>query len=86
MTPKQIAREAIQELNKKLTDEIFLLIQSNRKLMYEYLKAVEEKGLDTVNQQIGKEIKSAYKLSNAADRANNPTSTLIQSHQKFRNE
>jgi hypothetical protein len=54
--------------------------------MYEYLKAVEEKGLDTVNQQIGKEIKSAYKLSNAADRANNPTSTLIQSHQKFRNE
>lgn len=84
MTPKQIAREAIQELNKKLTDEIFLLIQSNRKLMYEYLKAVESKGLNTVNQQIGQEIKFAYKLSNAIDRANAPTSTLIQSHQKFK--
>ena len=51
--------------------------------MYEYLRAVEDNGLDTVNQQIGKAIKSQYQLINVNDREDNPSSTLIQSHQKF---
>ena len=83
MRPSQIAQEAIAKLNKRITNEIFLTIQNNRELMYEYLRAVEKDGLDVVNKTIGKEIKKAYQLTNIDDREDNPSCTLIQSHQKF---
>jgi hypothetical protein len=83
MTPTQIAQEAIAQMNKRITNEIFLLIQNDRKLMYEYLRAVEVTGLDTVNQQIGKAVKTQYQLVNVNEREDNPSCTLIQSHQKF---
>lgn len=80
---KQIAEDAISILNKKITNEVFLIIQNDRDLMYEYLRAVEKEGLDKVNQTIGKQVKDSYKLVNINDRENNPSCTLIQSHQKF---
>lgn len=83
MTPKKLGEEAIRRMNKKITNEIFLLIQNDRDLMKEYLRAVESNGLDQVNQMIGKEVKIAYGLVNMNDREDNPTCTLIQSHQKF---
>ena len=83
MNPNEIAREAISLLNKKITNEIFLTIQNNRPLMTAYLRAVEDDGLDTVNQTIGKAVKLAYKLEND-DREENPSCTLIQSHQQFK--
>lgn len=83
MKPKQVAEEAIRRLNKKITNEIFLIIQNDRDLMKEYLRAVETSGLDIVNQTIGKEVKNAYGLVNINDREDNPSCTLIQSHQKF---
>ncbi len=83
MSPKEIAQEAIRKMNKKITNEVFLIIQNDRKLMYEYLKAVEQSKLDTVNQAIGKEVKSSYQLVNINEREDNPDCTLIQSHQKF---
>ncbi|MDQ7823450.1 MAG: hypothetical protein RDV48_11690 [Candidatus Eremiobacteraeota bacterium] len=83
MTPQQIAQKAISIMNKRITNEIFLIIQNNQNLMYEYLKAVEDKGIDNINQSIGKEVKSAYYLKNINDREENPSCTLIQSHQKF---
>jgi hypothetical protein len=70
-------------MNKRITNEIFLLIQNDRKLMYEYLRAVQDNGLDTVNQQIGKAVKAQYQLINVNEREDNPSCTLIQSHQKF---
>ena len=51
--------------------------------MYDYLRAVEKEGLDKVNQAIGKQVKDSYNLVNINDRENNPSCTLIQSHQKF---
>ena len=69
-------------MNKKITNEIFLIIQNDRELMYEYLRAVESNSLDSINQTIGKEVKAAYKLTNL-DREDNPSCTLIQSHQTF---
>ena len=84
MTPKQIAHKAINRLNKKITKAVFLIIQNDRVLMCEYLRAVEENGLDTLNQTIGKEIKSSYNLENVNDKEDNPSCTLIQSHQKFK--
>jgi hypothetical protein len=83
MLPKDIAKDAIELMNKRITNEIFLIIQNNRELMHNYLRAVEERGLDTVNQQIGKAVKDQYQLVNMDDREDNPSCTLIQSHQKF---
>jgi hypothetical protein len=81
--PHEIAAEAISRLNSKITDEIFLIIQNDRELMQRYLLAVEEHGRNTVNQQIGKIIKSSYQLTNAVERGHEPSCTLIQSHQIF---
>ncbi|MGA9047606.1 MAG: hypothetical protein WB588_01280 [Dehalococcoidia bacterium] len=83
MTPNEIAEEAIRRMNRKITNEIFLIIQNDRELMHEYLRAVQSNGLDTVNQTIGKRVKTAYNLVNLNDRENNPSCTLIQSHQIF---
>jgi len=83
MTSKEIAQQAIRKMNKQITNDIFLIIQNDRDLMHAYLRVVEKSGLDTVNQTIGKEVKSSYQLVNIDDREDNPDCTLIQSHQKF---
>ena len=83
MNSQEIARQAISRLNKKITNEVFLTIQTNRELMQEYLRAVHAEGLDKVNQTIGKEVKAAYALTTIDERDNDPLCTLIQSHQKF---
>jgi hypothetical protein len=83
MKANELGLKAIKMLNKRITNEVFLIIQNDRELMYEYLRLVESKGLDTVNQSIGKEVKKQYGLTNIDDREDNPSCTLIQSHQKF---
>jgi hypothetical protein len=83
MTPSEIAKEAIRRMNRRITNEIFLIIQNDGELMHEYLRAVQNKGLDAVNQTIGKKVKTSYNLVNMNDRENNPSCTLIQSHQIF---
>lgn len=83
MLPNEIADMAISIMNKRITNEIFLIIQKDRKLMKEYLRAVEKDGLDFVNQTIGRKVKEAYNLTNLNDREDNPSCTLIQSHQIF---
>lgn len=83
MTASDIAEEAIRRMNKRITNEIFLIIQNDRDLMKEYLRAVQDSGLDVVNQTIGKKVKTSYNLVNVNDREDNPSCTLIQSHQKF---
>jgi hypothetical protein len=83
MNPEEIAAEAISRLNKRITNEVFLTIQNDRELMLHYLRAVEGHGLDALNQRIGKAVKAAYQLTNIAERENDPSCSLIQSHQKF---
>lgn len=83
MNSKQIAEEAIKKLNKKITNEVFLIIQNDRELMHEYLGAIEIEGLDKANQTIGRAVKDSYSLVNVNERENNPSCTLIQSHQMF---
>ncbi|BBB48420.1 hypothetical protein [Pelolinea submarina] len=80
---EEIANKAIAIMNKRITNEIFLIIQNNRELMHDYLRAVEEHKLDNVNRNIGKAVKNQYHLTNMNDREDNPSCTLIQSHQKF---
>jgi len=83
MTPAEIANAAIDCFNKRITNEVFLAIQNDRELMRDYLRTVEEHGLDRVNQTIGKRVKEVYHLVNANDRENDPSCTLIQTHQTF---
>lgn len=83
MTANELGKTAIKKLNKRITNEVFFIILRDRELMYKYLKLVESKGLGTVNRSIGKEIKKAYGLTNINDREDDPSCTLIQSHQKF---
>ncbi len=83
MTPTEIAQAAISRLNRRITNEVFLTIQNDRNLMQEYLDAVHERGVDTVNQMIGKAVKEGYGLTNLNEREDNPSCTLIQSHQIF---
>lgn len=77
------ATEAISVLNKKITDEVFLLIQSDRELMRQYLDLVANNGVATTNRLIGKTVKNRYGLDNASHREHEPKSTLILSHQAF---
>jgi hypothetical protein len=77
-------KKVIDQKNKQITDEVFLQIQNDHIFMQEYLRLVETDTLDVVNMRIGKQVKEAYKLENALDRNNEPTSTLIQSYQEFK--
>ena len=79
-----LAEKAIKKLKESITDEVFLIIQNDKRLMHEYLKLVEEKGLDTVNRRIGKEVQISFNLKNDNYRNDEPKSTLIQSHQIFK--
>ena len=83
MKTDDLGKLAIKKLNKRITNEIFLIILNDRDLMYHYLKLIETEGLDMVNRSIGKQVKKAYGLINMDDREDNPTCTLIQTHQKF---
>ncbi len=83
MEADKIAGKAIERINKRITNLVFLEIQNNRELMQEYLLCVEKNGRDKTNQRIGKAVKSAYGLKNLNEEENDPSCTLIQSHQKF---
>ena len=82
MSIDNFAKKAISQFNKGITNEIFLLIQNDRKLMKEYLSLVGLHGHHAVNMRIGRVVKAQYQLNNK-DREKMPTSTLISSHQRF---
>jgi len=85
MEIKEFVDEVIASKNKTITDEVFLLIQNNRDFMQGYLQLVHEKGVITVNQNIGKMVKTKYNLTNDTERNYEPKSTLIStSHQEFK--
>ena len=83
MEIKDLVDEVIAYKNKTITDEVFLLIQSNRDFMQKYLQLVHEKGLDVVNRHIVKMIMTKYCLTPDEGRNIEPKSTLISSHQEF---
>ncbi len=45
MTATEIAKEAIKRMNKRITNDIFLIIQNDRELMKEYLRSLENNSL-----------------------------------------
>ena len=83
MEIKDLVDEVIALKNKIITDEVFLLIQNNRDFMQKYLRLVHEKGLQTVNQHIGKMVMTKYDLNADNGRNYEPNSSLISSYQEF---
>ncbi len=81
------ADEVLNKFAKRITGEVFLMIQNDRELMHKYLRLLEHNKLDTVNQWIGRRVKERFGLENEDGedaREEGPLSTLIQSHQKFK--
>jgi hypothetical protein len=83
MEVKEFADKVISIKNKKLTDEVFLLVQNDHELMKEYLELVHLHGVQAVNSQIGKQVAQRYGLTKDEGRNHEPESTLILSHQVF---
>lgn len=84
MDLENFIKRVISLKNRTITDEIFLLIQHDRDLMQNYLRLVENEGLNQVNRQIGEAVKKAYRLNDDEIREDDPHSTLIRSHQIFK--
>jgi hypothetical protein len=83
MALADFTEKVLAQFSKSITDKVFVEIQNDHELMYEYLKLVEAHGLTVVNQQIGRKVKTRYQLTNDQSRQEAPRSTLIQSHQEF---
>jgi hypothetical protein len=79
----ELSNKVLSQFSKSITDKVFLLIQSDKELMNDYLRTVQEKGLDVTNRHLGKAIKSRFNLDNDSQREDFPTSTLIKSYQQF---
>ena len=77
------SRVVFERFPASITDQVFLLIQNDHELMYEYLRLVDETKLNSVNQQIGKAVKKHFKLDNSPDRGTSRNSTWIKSFQIF---
>ena len=81
---EKLVDKAIAEMNKKITDEIFLIIEKDEVLKKEYESLKKKKRKRTVNTTIGKLVRKKYNLSyEKKNRQNSPESILIKSHQKF---
>lgn len=80
---KPFTKRVFERFPGSITDQVFLLIQNDHELMHDYLRLVEDKGLDVTNRSIGKAVKHEFGLDNAPERGTSPNSTLIQSFQIF---
>ncbi|MEI6823477.1 MAG: hypothetical protein WCL51_16215 [Bacteroidota bacterium] len=85
MSLQVFKKKVVDIFCENITDKVFLMIQNDRKLMYEYLKIIEENNsIANVNSQIAKEIKKRFSLENKDFKNVEPESFLIQSHEEFK--
>ena len=78
MTANEYAEKVVLDFMRKITDHVFLNIQNNERLMRDYQTQVNENGLLTVNQAIGRKVKELFELEDDG-RCDTPRSWLIQS-------
>jgi hypothetical protein len=84
MNLKVFSDKALAKYAKTITNGVFAFIQNDRELMHDYLRTVEKNGLDATNRHIDKSVKTKLNLDKVKQRTNDPTSTIIQSHQEFK--
>lgn len=78
----------LDKFSAVITDKVFLFIESDRELMYEYLHLIAAEGnVSVVNSQIAKAIKKRFNLDNKREPNQEPNqepnSLLIQSFTEF---
>ena len=80
-----IADKAMDKLNLRLTDLVFMTIQNDRGLMHEFLDAVGKFGWETVNQVIGRRVEGRYNLERKGRKRNDkPESILALSYSELK--
>ena len=80
-----IADKAMDKLNLRLTDLVFLTIQNDRSLMHEFMDAVGKFGWETVNQTIGRRVEGRYNLERKGKKRNDmPESILALSYSELK--
>ena len=80
-----IADKAMNKLNRRLTDLVFLTIQNDRELKHDFMSAVGRFGWETVNQTVGRRVECRYGLERDGDRRNDaPESILALSYSELR--
>lgn len=76
-------KKVLNQFADNITDRVFLMIQNDPELMQDYLKLLENRGvnggstLKTLNSEIGEAIKIKFNLGNIKI-CPNPKSTLIR--------
>jgi hypothetical protein len=83
VTANEYAEKVVLDFMRNVTDHVFLNIQNNEALMREYQTQVNENGLQTVNQAVGKKVKELFQLENDVI-CSTPTSWLIKDFTTFR--
>ncbi len=84
MELKIFTDELFVEFDKQITDQVFLFIESNPKLIHDYLNTVANQGdLRIVNSLIAQAIGKHYGLTSMNKKNNTPKSVLIKSFEEF---
>jgi hypothetical protein len=81
MTTEEFAQNVVGRFSEEITDLVFLYIENDKELMHDYLRLVSEKGLDSVNMNLGMKIKEKFNVDNIG-RTGDTKSKLIQSYTK----
>lgn len=80
---KEFKERVIEKFSSTITDNVFLMIQNDKKLMKEYLQLLEKHKLNVLNSSLAKEIKKRYNLENRDLKNKTPKSNLIQTFETF---
>lgn len=82
-TVESLAKDAMNALAGRITDEVFQIIQKDASLMKRYLHLVERDKLEGVNPVIARLIKEHFNLKATDEHVSSPVATIIQSHARL---
>ena len=82
MTASECNDKVLEKFTNNITDRVFLMIQSDRELMEDYLNLLKGNERNVINSEMAKAIKSKFHLENGAE-CDSPESLLIKSYTKF---
>lgn len=80
---EKLGKKVITKYTKRITDEIFLFLQSDPHLLKEYKEAVKTSSQHGVNSIIGKMITDAYQLENSGIEVR-PDCSLLKQYTKHK--
>jgi len=85
ITPVKFAQDAIAAFVRQITDQVMLFVESDKKLMEEFLHAVDNSSWETVNQQIALKIEKTFGLEVEKQPSfDPPRSKLLQTYSSLR--